>query len=691
MFMNFCWKIQGWLVENMYKKLLVLVVLAILLALPWFLFGAKIDHDYPKVANLFFKWDISASEAKELAQWDILVIDMEVQRLTLNSLKLIKKYNPDVKLLAYLAVADIRGDSGTLSGTLRKKLYNQIDARWWLKDASGNKVEWWPGNPLINVSDNVEKSNGKDWADVLANFLANDLMSTGYWDGVFLDNLWSDVSFLKRVAQVDINNDGKEDATKYMNDEWRDGMTQVLQKVRNKLGSQKLIVANGGEYYDDYVNGVLYEHFPAKGWKQTMQKYELILNSGQAPVIGILNVNVQNTGKKTDYQKMRFGLASALLDDGYYSFDNGDQTHHEIWWYDEYDAYLGAPAGAPVEIFGKTNFTDGVWRRDFKNGLVLVNSGASSKTVNLGGEYEKIHGAQDPDVNDGLFVDEVELAPEDGLLLLRPIDKITHALFVNGSFARIFNNKGGTVRSGFFSYEDKFKGGSQVVIRDIDHDDLDEYIVAEKNKIMVFDDSGVKLREFYPYTEKYTGSINFNVGDINGNGFLEIVTGTGVGAGPQVRIFNIDGRLVNPGFFAYEKHLRGGVHIAIGDLNNDNFYEIIVGSGEGGGPHVRVFAQDGRLLNPGFFAYDKSWRTGVNISVGDINGDGKDDIVTGPGQGGEPQIRAFNEKGEQIITPFYAFADYLRDGVRVGVTDLDGDKKAEIIATTTNVFTLAGL
>ena len=69
-------------------------------------------------------------------------------------------------------------------------------------------------------------------------------------------------------------------------------------------------------------------------------------------------------------------------------------------------------------------------------------------------------------------------------------------------------------------------------------------------------------------------------------------------------------------------------------LNGDKIKEIIAGAGVGGGPHVRVFNKAGKLLNPGFFAFDKTFRGGVNVAAGDTNGDGIDEIATSPGIGG---------------------------------------------------------
>src|SRR5437867_1542287 len=68
-----------------------------------------------------------------------------------------------------------------------------------------------------------------------------------------------------------------------------------------------------------------------------------------------------------------------------------------------------------------------------------------------------------------------------------------------------------------------------------------------------------------------------------------IVTGAGPGGGSHVRAFLGDGRATAVSFFAYPPGFTGGVHVAAGDVDGDGFPEIITGAGAGGGPHVRVF------------------------------------------------------------------------------------------------------
>ena len=60
-----------------------------------------------------------------------------------------------------------------------------------------------------------------------------------------------------------------------------------------------------------------------------------------------------------------------------------------------------------------------VWRRDFGNGIVLVNPTGESKMIDLGGTFRKIKGFCDPQFNDGSELNSIELPPASGVLLLR--------------------------------------------------------------------------------------------------------------------------------------------------------------------------------------------------------------------------------------------------------------------------------
>jgi len=151
-------------------------------------------------------------------------------------------------------------------------------------------------------------------------------------------------------------------------------------------------------------------------------------------------------------------------------------------------------------------------------------------------------------------------------------------------------------------------------------------------------------------------------------------------------IFNNQGKPIHPGFFAYGKNFRGGVNVALGDLDGNGWLEIITGAGVGGGPHVRIFSGGGKLLHPGFFAYNLRFRGGVYVAAGDTDGDGKAEIITGAGPGGGPHVKVFAGKNFILKSEFFAFDAKVQSGAEVAAVDLDNDGKAEITVSTSDVF-----
>lgn len=200
--------------------------------------------------------------------------------------------------------------------------------------------------------------------------------------------------------------------------------------------------------------------------------------------------------------------------------------------------------------------------------------------------------------------------------------------------------------------------------------------------VRVFNTSGNLEESFFAYEEHIRSGVTVASGDVDGDGEKEIVTGPGDNAGPHVRIFKKDGTVKYPGFFAYDERFRGGVNIALGDLDGDNVEEIIAGAGVGGGPHIRVFdALGNQKITPGFFAYSENFRGGVNVTTGDIDRDGIDEIIAGAGKGGGPQVRVFEGNGELKPIQFFAFHPDFRGGINVACGDFDGDNKDEIVAS----------
>ncbi len=174
--------------------------------------------------------------------------------------------------------------------------------------------------------------------------------------------------------------------------------------------------------------------------------------------------------------------------------------------------------------------------------------------------------------------------------------------------------------------------------------------------------SAAILAQFNAFEPTFFGGVSVAVGDLDGDGNAEIIVGAGVGGVPRVRVMQYNGNpdpfnavVTRADFFGYESTFRGGINVATGDTTGSGHDNVILGTGFGGGPRVRIL--DGKTFAPlqDFFAYEPSFRGGVFVGAGQFDKDGLADIVTGPGFGGGPRIRVFRGFDATPLADFYAF------------------------------------
>ncbi len=198
-------------------------------------------------------------------------------------------------------------------------------------------------------------------------------------------------------------------------------------------------------------------------------------------------------------------------------------------------------------------------------------------------------------------------------------------------------------------------------------------------RVRVFDPlTNRVLFDGFVYDAGFTGGVRVATGDVTGDGVPDLITGAGFGGGPHIQVFDGTDFTLVAGFFAYEPEFTGGVFVTTGDVDGDGVLEIIAGSGAGGGPLVRIFNQFGTDRGS-FFAYDENFRGGVRVGAGDVDGDGVAEVITGAGQGGGPHVRVFNGTTLEPLFEFMALPADFRNGIYVSAGDMDGDKLAEIV------------
>ncbi|MDB5772265.1 MAG: hypothetical protein JWM42_2639 [Burkholderia sp.] len=371
---------------------------------------------------------------KQLARMDIVILgfyrgwgERRSEQPMRDAVRELKRLNPDMLVGQYTLLNEANDDK---EDTAEHDKQHKLDSQdWWLRKAAGERVQWtsqyhaWD----INLTDWTRPDdNGDRYPQWLARrdyrvfFKPVPEFDIWYFDNVMLK---------QRIASADWKREGKNQAGDDPRIQQAFRLAQATHwKQAHQLAPERIQMGNADNdlsfpEYKGKLQGVFLEGlmgyswslYSKNGWDGMMGRYHAVFGNLGAPRIVGFNV----VGSPRDYRLLRFALGSCLMNDGYFSFTDVGKGYSSVPWFDEYDVRLGK-AIDPPQVKAWRN---GVYRRRFENGMVLVNPGILPRRVAAGEGYAHFRGRQAPQLNNGLPVKSVVLEGRDGVVLVKRAKK----------------------------------------------------------------------------------------------------------------------------------------------------------------------------------------------------------------------------------------------------------------------------
>jgi hypothetical protein len=300
------------------------------------------------------------------------------------------------------------------------------------------------GYPLANTTSYAEAYTGTEFSEytgltfveaVIQHAVSKDWT---VWDGWNSDGLWGPCPWL---GEKDLNRDGQQ--TSEDHEIWKQGRLDFFQALRDALPEGKFVTGWAGraeDYWGEgpyYLNGCGAEKFLYySNWDRVNDVSRQYYENGVYRHMFFINNNYDwdpapDNRSRNNFRVMRFGLATALMRDGYYGYEDNDCPieidHSFAHFYDEYEVPLGYPQSEVIEI------RDHVYCRFFDGGAMILNATTHDATINEqnlrdaaadsglswqtvagpDGHFYFFAGQQNPDFNNGQVFDEILLPGED--------------------------------------------------------------------------------------------------------------------------------------------------------------------------------------------------------------------------------------------------------------------------------------
>lgn len=340
------------------------------------------DPDYPRIFSMWWYFDPQANTVSDLSQLDLAIFSPSQVPEGIPSAA--RHENPHLKVLVNYSFSYGGAEDELFQAVADEPdhpLYNCV-----LCDPQGNILyEGYWGHTMYNLTNPACIDY---MAELIIQKWQNDCL---VFDGIYFDRVQGAVSFM--WPEIDIDQDGLADSPEEIDSAWREGVIRLLALLRESIPNAIICGNDALHEYAPWMHGRLFEMGlnaisasrmsfrpfieEYMGWTDIhRQPWPLPLMTGQGPdwLWDTYGTNPWETCPaetvqwvQEQYDRMRFGLCSALMGEGLYFYSFGTTWWGHLWWYDEYDAPLGYPIS---EGFPLSNLLLPVYVEDFESGTL---------------------------------------------------------------------------------------------------------------------------------------------------------------------------------------------------------------------------------------------------------------------------------------------------------------------------------
>jgi len=291
---------------------------------------------------------------------------------------------------------------------------------------------------------------------------------------------------------------------------------------------------------------------------------------------------------------------------------------------------------------------------------------------------------------DGTFREIATYATEDLLSLAVTLgdlngdgvlDMVTAGYIGSGGEATVFLGQGDGTFQELATYATEGLFSYAVTLGDLNGDGVLDMVTAGDSgpgEATVFLGQGDgSFRELATYATELLASYAVTLGDLNGDGVLDMITAGDSGPGEAtVFLGQGDGTFQELATYAAEGFF--SLAVTLGDLNGDGVLDMVTAGQTGGAGEATVFLgqEDGTFTELATFATEGF--QSHDVTLGDLNGDGVLDMVTA-GDSGPGEATVFLGQGDGTFSELVTYATESLVSLALTLGDLNGDGVLDMV------------